>query len=62
MIKKVVTKHNLTDFSSTGEDLAYWLNRTPGERVATVDFLRRQYHGSTARLQRFVRVIQRTES
>jgi hypothetical protein len=62
MIKKVVTKRNLKDSSSTKEDLAYWRSRPPEERVAAVDYLRRQFYGSTNRLQRFARVIQRTQS
>ena len=61
MIEKVVNKRNLKDSSSISKDLAYWLSKTPDERVATVDYLRRQYHGSTARLQRSARVTQRTQ-
>lgn len=60
MIQKTVTKRSLREPSSTKEDLAYWLSKTPEERVATVDYLRRQYYGSSARLQRVARVIQRT--
>jgi hypothetical protein len=62
MIRIVVHKRNLIDYSSTKEDLAYWLNKTPDERVAAVDYLRMLYHGNTARLQRSARVIQRTQS
>jgi hypothetical protein len=62
MIKKVVNKKNLKEFSSIKEDLAYWRSRSPEERVSAVEYLRRQYHGSTARLQRFARVIQRAQS
>ena len=61
MIQKVVTKRNLYDSSSIKEDLAFWLKKTHEERVAAVDYLRRQYHGSTARLQRSARVIQRAQ-
>ncbi len=61
MILKVVTKRNLIDYSSIKEDLAYWLNKTPEERVAIVDYLRGQYHGSSTRLQRSARIIQRTQ-
>lgn len=60
MIQKVVNKRSLHDFSSIKEDLIYWLSKTPEERVAAVDYLRRQYHGSTERLQRFARVIKRS--
>ena len=62
MIQKVVTKRKLNDSSSIKEDLAFWLKKPPEERVAAVDYLRRQYHGSTARLQRLARVVQQTQS
>jgi hypothetical protein len=61
MIRKIVKKSRMDNFSSIREDLAYWLSRPPEERVATVDYLRKQYHGNTARLQRFARVIQRPQ-
>jgi len=57
MIQKVVNKRDLHDFSSIKEDLIYWLGKTPEERVAAVDYLRNQHHGSTERLQRSARVI-----
>lgn len=57
MIKKVVRKRNLQKFSSIKEDLAYWRSRPAEERVAAVDYLRRQFYGSTNRLQRFARVF-----
>ena len=60
MIRKVVNKRDLHDFSSIKEDLLYWLSKTPEERVAAVDYLRKQYHGSTERLQRSARVFQRS--
>jgi hypothetical protein len=60
MIRKVVNKRDLHDFSSIKEDLIYWLSKTPEERVAVVDYLRKQYHGSTERLQRSARVIKRS--
>lgn len=37
---------------SIADDLKFWLNKSHEERVSTVEYLRRQYHGSTARLQR----------
>ncbi|MEW6266289.1 MAG: hypothetical protein AB1641_24715 [Thermodesulfobacteriota bacterium] len=61
MIEKVVKKLDLKKDSSIKEDLAYWLGKTPQERIAAIEFLRRQYHGSTARLQKTARVIQRTQ-
>jgi hypothetical protein len=60
MIEKVVNKRDLNDFSSIKEDLVYWLSKTPEERVAAVDHLRKQYHGSRERLQRSARVIKRS--
>jgi len=61
MIEKVVKKQNLSTYSSIQEDLAYWLSKTPEERVMAVDCLRGQYHGSSTRLQRSARVIQRAQ-
>ncbi len=60
MIQKTVNKRDLHDFSSIKDDLIYWLNKTPEERIAAVDYLRKQYHGSTERLQRSARVIERS--
>ena len=64
MIKKVVNIQGLNEHkkSSIKDDLTYWLRRTSEERILTVEYLRRQYHGSTARLQRSAQVIQRTQS
>jgi hypothetical protein len=61
MIRKIVKVRDLKDDSSIKEDLLYWLSKPPEERVATVDYLRRQYHGSTPRLQRSIKVIQRPQ-
>ncbi len=59
MIKMVVHKGSLYNLQSAKIDLSYWLSRPAEERVATVDYLRKQYYGSTERLQRVARVIQR---
>jgi hypothetical protein len=59
MIKKVVRKNNLHNLQSAKDDLLYWLSRPAEERVAAVDYLRKQYYGSTERLQRVARVVQR---
>lgn len=59
MIKKVVSIRNLHDKNLILEDLKFWLDKSPEERVATVDYLRKQFHGDSERLQRVVRVIQR---
>jgi hypothetical protein len=62
MIEKVVRKGNMKDFVEVEENLAYWLSKTSEERVAAVQYLRRQLNGSSARLQRSARVIQRSQS
>lgn len=59
MIKKVVAKLTLMDMAGARNDLQYWRGKTPAERVAAVEFLRRQYYGSATRLQRTVNIIQR---
>ena len=60
MIEKVVTKVGLRDSTNNQSDFAYWLKKTPEERVSAVEQLRQQSYGSTARLQRVARVIQRS--
>ena len=60
MIIRVVTKRPMTPSSQEQEDLAYWLSKTPAERLEAVEILRRQVHGNSARLQRVARVIKRT--
>lgn len=60
MIKKIVRKGRLDEIDSAKEDPEYWLSYPPEERLAAVEFLRKQWYGSTARLQRVVRVIKRS--
>jgi hypothetical protein len=62
MIHKIVKKGALDELSSIKEDLTYWLSKPPEERVAAVDFLRRQYNRNTQRLQRSARIIQLKQS
>jgi hypothetical protein len=57
MNKNIIRKSNLLNSQSAKEDLLYWLSRPAEERVAAVDFLRKQYYGRTERLQRVARVI-----
>jgi len=59
MIEKVVRKANLREFSETKENLAYWLSKSPAERVAAVEKLRRQYYGDVGRIRRCVRISDR---
>ena len=59
MIQKVISKRK-RDENSLLDDLAYWLNRSPEERISAVEILRRQYYGSSERLQRVSRIVERT--
>lgn len=59
MIQKIVKKHRVDERATMQDDVAYWLSRSPEERVATVDYLRTQCYGNAARLQRVARVVQR---
>ena len=60
MIKKVVKKGTFDDSFHKEADLTYWLTKSPQERIETVEILRRQHDGNTARLQRIVKVVQQT--
>jgi hypothetical protein len=62
MIEKTVNKLTLSESGSAKRDLAFWLSKPAEERVAAVDFLRRQYHGSRTRLQKSARVIRQASS
>lgn len=59
MIAKVARKAKLSEFDEVKENLAYWLSRSPEERIAAVEYLWRLAHGSEIRLQRVARVIKR---
>jgi len=58
-IRKEVRKGSLADLQSAQHDLSYWLALPAEERIAAVEHLRKQRHGSGARLQRVARVVQR---
>jgi len=60
MIQKTVTIKNLKKNDSIEDDLRFWLSKSHEERVSAVEYLRRQSHGSTARLQRVAKVFQRS--
>jgi hypothetical protein len=52
----------LTSFDEERRDrpgLRYWLSRPAEERLAAVEFLRRQFHGPDARLRRVHRLLDR---
>lgn len=59
MIEKKVRIRPLNDKSAAADDLAYWLSRTPEERVAAVEYLRNQCYGNKGRprLQRVARIV-----
>lgn len=61
MITKIINKTSLKDLSAK-DNLSYWMSRPPDERIAAVEYLRKQTDGSTARLQRVAKVIQRPQS
>lgn len=56
----ILVKRNLRE-SSVKEDLAYWMSKYPEERIDAVEYLRKQYHGSSVRLQRSVKIVQRKQ-
>ena len=60
MIPKKVTQQDLSDSADPKQDLAYWLSKTPEERLSAVEILRRQYYGDSSRLQRIITVIERS--
>lgn len=53
------TAFSVCDLDDQGTDLAYWLTRTPQERLAAVEFLRQMMYGydpTTARMERVLEV------
>ena len=60
MIEKVVKKMPMDGTREIRDNLAYWLSRSPAERVAEVERLREMVCGRTQRLQRVARVIKRS--
>lgn len=60
MIEKVAVKCSLKDWSNVKDSLNYWLSKTPQERIAAVEHLRKYYYGNTAGLQRTARVVMRS--
>lgn len=59
MIQKVIHKAKLQEHNEIRQNLEYWLSRSPQERVAAVEFYRRQVYGDIPRLQRVVQVVKR---
>jgi hypothetical protein len=62
VIEKIIKKGNLDDNFLKEADLKHWLKKSPQERIDAVEILRRQYNGSTERLQRIVRVVRRQQN
>ncbi len=61
MNKKAVKKMKLGG-ETARDNLAYWKSRPPEERIAAVEELRKQYYGSSTRLQGNIRVIKSPQS
>jgi hypothetical protein len=59
-IQKAVSIKKVNNKNNTKDDLDFWLTKSSEERVSAVEFLRRQSHGSSNRLQRVIRIIQRS--
>ena len=56
-LQRVLRVTSFSEQERTRPALAYWRSRPPAERIAAVEFLRRQFHGSGARLRRVHRVL-----
>lgn len=56
-LQRIVRLISFADEERTRPALRYWLSRPPTERVAAVEYLRRQIDGSGARLRRVYRVL-----
>ena len=57
------TAFRVTTLEEEGNDLAYWLTKTPEERLAALEQLRQLHHGyhqADARLQRVCQVTERS--
>lgn len=59
-LRRSITVLSPEQHASPHNASAYWQSRPPDERVAAVEFLRKQMHGSGARLQRVLRVTERS--
>lgn len=62
MIKKVVEIRDLHDPDATRADLRYWLSKSVEERLAAVEYYRRQVYGDYPEgLPRVVRIVKRSK-
>jgi hypothetical protein len=55
-LQRVVRLTSFAEEAQRRPTLRYWLSRSPEERVAAVEYLRRQVSGAGARLRRVYRV------
>ena len=60
-MEKVVHKTSMKDHCEAKENLRYWLSRTPQERIAAVEFLRKQVYGDLQRLPGIARVVHKVQ-
>lgn len=56
-LQRIVRLTSFAEEEQTRPALRYWLSRPPAERVAAVEYLRRQIDGARARLRRVYRVV-----
>jgi hypothetical protein len=58
------TAFQVSSLTEESDEKAYWLSRTPQERLRHIEYLRRINYGSrtAGRLQRVLEVIQRSAS
>jgi len=60
MDRRAFAVTTLDEDTRRNRSLAYWRTRPVAERLAAVEFLRRQFIGPGARLQRVLRVTSRS--
>ncbi|MBF0409078.1 MAG: hypothetical protein HQM10_17150 [Candidatus Riflebacteria bacterium] len=55
------TRFSIVDLHDQSDDTAYWLTKTPQERLEALEYLRRINYGDSAcaRLQRIFEIAQR---
>jgi hypothetical protein len=59
MIQKVINKTDMRTHDEIQQNREYWLSRPAEERIAAVEFYRRQVYGNNypQRLQRVARIV-----
>ena len=59
------TAFSVVSLEEADDDLAYWLTKTPEERLRAMEFLRQTLYGydpSTARMQKVLTILTREEA